>query len=104
MEAWRDYQKGLVLFVDARSPAEYRAGHLPGAVSVPVEEAGAKQGRMGLPEGRELVIYCSDPECPKSAQLASLLLERGVSGIKVMTGGWAAWYEAGLPADELGGE
>lgn len=102
MEAWREYQKGLVLFVDARSSSEYEAGHLPGALSVPLETVEGKAGRVKLPEGRALVIYCSDTACPKSGQLATLLSGQGVKGIRVMPGGWAGWYEAGLPSEGKG--
>jgi rhodanese-related sulfurtransferase len=102
-EAWRDYQKGLVQFVDARSPSEYAAGHLPGAVNVPAEGAEAQAGRIKLPAGRMLVIYCSDPACPRSAELASVLDRQGMKGLRVMPEGWAGWYDAGLPFEGKGG-
>jgi rhodanese-related sulfurtransferase len=102
MEAWKAYQKDLVQFVDARSPGEYAAGHLPGALSLPEEGADTRPDRVQLPANREIVIYCSDPACPKSALLASLLDRRGVKGLRVMPEGWAGWYDAGLPYE--GGE
>jgi len=102
--AWREYQKGLVQFIDARSAGEYEAGHLPGALNLPVEQAGELADGMKIPAGRTAVIYCSDPACPKSAQLASLLSKRGLTGLKVMPEGWAGWYEAGLPYEERGRE
>jgi rhodanese-related sulfurtransferase len=101
-EAWRDYRKGLVQFVDARSPSEYEAGHLPGAVNVPAEGAEAQAGNLQIPAGRMLVIYCSDPACPKSAELASMLERRGMKGLRVMPEGWAGWYDAGLPFEGKG--
>ena len=104
MEAWREYQKGLVQFVDARSPSEYKAGHLPGALNVPVEEIKDKGSRVNLPSGKAPVIYCSDPQCSKSAELAALLSRQGVRGIRIMPGGWAGWYEAGLPSEGEGGQ
>jgi len=102
-DAWREYRKGLVQFIDARSAGEYEAGHLPGALSLPVEQTGELADRVRIPAGRTAVIYCSDPACPKSAQLASLLSKRGLTGLKVMPEGWAGWYEAGLPYEEKGG-
>ena len=102
-DAWREYRKGLVQFIDARSAGEYEAGHLPGALSLPVEQAGDLADGVRIPAGRTAVIYCSDPACPKSAQLASLLSKRGLTGLKVMPEGWAGWYEAGLPYEEEGG-
>jgi rhodanese-related sulfurtransferase len=102
MEAWKEFQKGLVQFVDARTPSEFKAGHLPGALNMPVDEIEGKQGRVNLPSDKTLVIYCSDPECPRSAQLAELLSRQGIKGIRIMPGGWAGWYDAGLPAEGEG--
>jgi rhodanese-related sulfurtransferase len=102
-QAWMEYQKGHVQFVDARSPSEYAAGHLPGALSIPEEGAEAQVGKLSIPAGKEIVIYCSDPTCPKSSRLASLLQKHGVKGIRVMPEGWAGWSGAGLPSKGNGG-
>lgn len=101
-DAWQEYRKGLVQFIDARSAGEYEAAHLPGALSLPVEQAGELADEVKIPAGRTAVIYCSDPACPKSSQLASLLLKRGFRGLKVMPEGWAGWYEAGFPYEGKG--
>lgn len=103
-EAWKGYREGRVQFIDARTPSEYAAGHLPGALSIPEEGAAAQGDKLQIPEGREIVIYCSDPACPKSARLADLLGRRGVKGLRIMPEGWVGWFDAGLPIEGRGEE
>ena len=101
-EAWAAFQKGAVLFVDARSSSEYAAGHLPGAVNLQVDQGQQAVAGFRPPEGRDLVVYCSDPACTKSSELAALLSSRGIKRLRIMHEGWAGWFEAGLPFEESG--
>lgn len=67
-------EKGAVL-VDVRSPAEYRGGHLPGALNIPVNELSRRLDEV--PEDRPVVVYCRSGA--RSARAAGLLRERGRS-------------------------
>jgi rhodanese-related sulfurtransferase len=104
-DAWREYQEGLILFVDARGPSEYRPGHLPGAVNVPAEdvERGLDQLRRAAGSGREFVIYCSGPGCPLSLDLATILADKGIPKVTILPEGWSGWLDAGFPIEENGG-
>jgi hydroxyacylglutathione hydrolase len=82
-----------VHLVDVRSPYEWRAGHLPGAVNIPVGEIPARIGE--LPAGRPIVMVCESGS--RSSLAASLLAQEGVPGVVNMTGGMAA-YRALLEA------
>jgi rhodanese-related sulfurtransferase/DNA-binding CsgD family transcriptional regulator len=66
---------GDVVLVDVRPPEEYRAGHIPGARSIPVEEL--EQRLSELPRNREIVAYCRGPFCLFSVEAVALLRGRG---------------------------
>ncbi len=64
-----------VTLVDTRPVEEYRAGHLPGARSVPLDEL---PGRVHeIPREREVVAYCRGPYCPMATRAAEILREAG---------------------------
>jgi rhodanese-related sulfurtransferase len=68
--------EGGALLVDVRTPQEFAAGHLPGAVNVPVDEVGQRIGELA-PPGRELVVYCRSGG--RSARAARTLEGAGYS-------------------------
>ncbi|BDG03115.1 ArsR/SmtB family transcription factor [Anaeromyxobacter oryzae] len=55
-------RKGNVTVLDVRPPEEYEAGHIPGALSVPLPELAKRLS--DLPKRREVVAYCRGPYCP----------------------------------------
>ena len=64
-----------VTLVDVRPVEEYRAGHLPGAHSIPLAELSTRLGE--LPRGRELVAYCRGPYCTLAATAVRILAQAG---------------------------
>jgi rhodanese-related sulfurtransferase len=97
-----------LLFVDSRSPEDFAAGHIPGALSVPLDgiqhpgKTKAGSDSAGLPEfpdAQILVIYCEGGDCQTSISLAKVILENGHQDIRIFTGGWAEWSAAGLPEE-----
>ena len=66
---------GEVVLLDVRPEEEYRAGHLPGAVSVPLPQLEARLAE--LPGNREVVAYCRGPYCLMSLDAVELLRARG---------------------------
>jgi hydroxyacylglutathione hydrolase len=93
-EAGRVIGEGA-LAVDVRQTSEFAAGHLPGAMHVPLGEV---KGRAGeLPQGVPLVLYCGRGERAMSA--LSLLGDVGLGPLLVLPGGAAAWEEAGYPVE-----
>jgi len=93
------YDAGAVLVVDAREAAEYAEGHVPGALSLPYNDALAEPGRIErLGEaGRPIVVYCSGGACELSMDLAKLMLEHGRKRVLVYEGGYPEWEQAGYP-------
>jgi len=84
--------------VDARRPEDYALGHLPGAVSLPVEEFDFyfPRSQARLDPNAPLVIYCGGGECTLSHELADTLTQMGFRQVHVLTGGIDAWRAAGL--------
>ncbi|MGR6922940.1 ArsR/SmtB family transcription factor [[Actinomadura] parvosata] len=80
--------------VDVRPPADYAAGHVPGAISVPMEEL---RGRLAeLPAGAEIVAYCGGPYCVLSPEAVRLLRAHGCDA-RPLDGGLLGWRRAEKP-------
>lgn len=90
-----------VSFVDARPRDAYEAGHVAGALSVPMETGAIDDRSTQLVRGARVVItYCdTGSECASSRRLAGLLAEAGLPDVRVMRGGMPAWLENGFPAE-----
>lgn len=93
-ELWRRLQAGDVVVIDVRPPAEYRAGHIPGAVSAPLPDL--QQVLATLPADREVVAYCRGPYCVYADEAVRLLGRRGVQARR-LEDGFPEWRRAGLP-------
>jgi len=86
--------EGSVVLLDVRPRAEYRAGHLPEALSTPVDELPSLLD--ALPGGVEVVAYCRGPYCVYADDAVRLLLARGRAARRLDVG-FPEWRRAGLP-------
>jgi rhodanese-related sulfurtransferase/DNA-binding transcriptional ArsR family regulator len=87
---------GLVTVLDVRPEEEYAAGHLPGAINVPVEKL---EGLLSkLPKRKEVVAYCRGPYCLMSFEAVEALRKRGFKA-KRLQDGFPEWRAAGLPVE-----
>jgi rhodanese-related sulfurtransferase len=93
-ELLRRLHDGQVLVLDVRPEAEYAAGHIPGAVSVPHDQLAARIAE--LPESSEIVAYCRGRYCVFAPDAVRLLRARGFSA-RPLEGGLPDWRLAGLP-------
>jgi len=92
-------EKATVL-IDARPNKKYRAGHLPGALSIPDSKFDDYFGQIqSLDRGREMITYCGGWKCIKSPKLAAMLTAKGFKNVKVYQAGFPAWKKAGLPVE-----
>lgn len=96
-ELLRRLDTGDVLLVDVRPAPEYRAGHLPGAISVPLPEL--LDRLPDLPARREVIAYCRGPYCFLSAEAVSELRARGIRAARLVDG-FPEWKAAGRPVEE----
>lgn len=75
---------GRVTVVDVRPLVEYRAGHLPAAVSIPLEDLEKRLAE--LPRSRKVVAYCRGPYCVMAGAAVALLRRRGFDAIRLEDG------------------
>jgi rhodanese-related sulfurtransferase len=83
-ELLRRVKKGEVTVLDVRPPEEYRAGHIPGAISIPVGELKARLKE--LPKNREVVAYCRGPYCVMAVEAVELLRKNGFEAHRMEQG------------------
>lgn len=81
---------GRVLVIDVRPADEYAAGHLPGAVSLPLDEL--RRRLDDVPADQEVVAYCRGRVCELSHEAVELLRSRGIEARATADGilGWRA--------------
>ncbi len=89
-------REGLVTVVDVRPTEEYAAGHVPGAVNIPLKEL--EQRLAELPRGQEVVAYCRGPYCVLAYEAVARLREQGYQARR-MQDGFPEWRAAGLPVE-----
>jgi len=91
-------KRGEVVVLDVRPVDEFRAGHIPGAVSIPAEELAARLDEL---PSSEVVAYCRGPYCVLATAALNVL---GASGWRAsrLEEGFPEWRLAGLPI-EVGG-
>lgn len=87
-------RSGRVSVIDVRPSAEYLAGHVPGAISIPLEELEASL--RDLDPLAEIVAYCRGPQCVLAPQAVALLRARGYRAVRLEEG-MPEWRLAGLP-------
>lgn len=92
-------RKGSVIVLDVRPEDEYAAGHLPGAVSIPVSEL--KRRLKEIPKGQDVVACCRGPYCVYSYDAIEILRPRGFR-VRRLEGGFSEWLAAGLPIERPG--
>ena len=77
-----------IVLLDVRPTVEYEHGHLPGAVSVPVEELANRIEE--LPQDRRIVAYCRGDYCLFADEAVAMLQRHGFDAIR-LDGGWLEW-------------
>jgi rhodanese-related sulfurtransferase/DNA-binding transcriptional ArsR family regulator len=87
---------GTVIVLDVRPAEEYRAGHIPGAMSVPVDQL--EQRLADLPPDKEIVAYCRGPYCVMSYNAVEALRAQGRRARRLVDG-FPEWRAEGLPIE-----
>jgi rhodanese-related sulfurtransferase len=88
--------RGDVVVLDVRPGPEYEAGHIPGAVSAPLDSL--ESLAASLPQSREVVAYCRGPYCVYADDAVRLLRARGLDARRLDVG-LPEWRRAGLPVE-----
>ncbi len=89
-------KQGLVTVLDVRPAEEYAAGHVPGAVNVPLKEL---EGYLkNLDAQQEIVAYCRGPHCILAFDAVAALRDKGLTARR-LEDGFPEWKRAGLPVE-----
>lgn len=88
---------GTARVLDARPPADFRAGHLPGAQSLPFEAAPdlLTSMQIELPREQPIITYCARNDCDEGLELAVFLRRTGYTNVILFAGGLAEWRASG---------
>jgi len=84
------------VILDTRPEREYEAGHIAGAISVPV--ADLRRRLKALPKDKDYVAYCRGPYCVYADQAVEFLRARGRRARRMLDG-FPEWRAAGLPVE-----
>ena len=87
---------GRVVVIDVRPRKEYLAGHIPGALSVPVDELDKRLAK--LPRRKDIVAYCRGPYCVMAYEAVAKLRANGRRAQRLVDG-FPEWRAAGYPVD-----
>ena len=98
-ELLRRVDSGEVMLLDVRPVEEFAAGHIRGAVSIPLEELSARLDE--LPADLEIVAYCRGPYCLMARDAIELLHASGRRARR-LEDGYPEWQAAGLPVERGG--
>ena len=88
---------GLVTVLDVRPEEEYTAGHVAGAVNIPLKELEQRLGELN--KKQEIVAYCRGPHCILAFDAVAHLREKGLIARRLQDG-YPEWKTAGLPIEE----
>ncbi len=89
-------RSGAVVVLDVRPEEEYRAGHIPGALSIPL--ASLSRRLRAIPRRAEIVAYCRGPFCLLADEAVRLARARGRRARRLQDG-FPEWRAAGLPVE-----
>jgi rhodanese-related sulfurtransferase len=88
-----NHEKGLL--VDVREPNEYRGGHIPNALNLPLSGLAAGLKQIEKHKERPLIVCCRSSQ--RSARAAVALRKHGFASVQVLAGGITAWQGENLP-------
>lgn len=86
------------VIIDANSPASYKAGHVPGALSW-ADIKSDLAAKLPADKNTLIIAYCGNPKCGAYLQAAKAAKELGYTNVKHMSAGIKGWNEANMPTE-----
>ncbi len=90
-------KEGLVTVLDVRPEEEFAAGHVPGAINLPLKDLKKRLG--DLPRDQEIIAYCRGSHCVLAFEAVAELRKQGYT-VRRMEEGYPEWKAAGLPVED----
>lgn len=94
-QAVRMINHDSAVVVDVREPDEFRSGHIPDAINIPLGTLGSRLGELEKFKSRPLVVSCRTSQ--RSAKAAMTLRKHDFPSVHVLAGGIIAWQNENLP-------
>jgi rhodanese-related sulfurtransferase len=86
------------LVLDLRPAAEFASGHILGARNLPLADLERRAGELDKYKAKPVILHCADGNRAGSA--VALLRRNGFANVVNLSGGYAAWQQAGLPVEK----
>lgn len=80
---------GDVLILDVRNPDEFKSGHIPNAINIPVDRLASKLSTLNSYKNSEILVYCASGG--RSSKAANILSKRGFSKVYNLSGGISSY-------------
>jgi rhodanese-related sulfurtransferase len=90
---------GGAVIIEALPEEEFAKGHLPGALSMPVNEIGVLAPKKLKNMDQQIITYCASAKCPASHRAAETLEKLGYTNVLEYSEGKEDWKKAGLPLE-----
>ncbi|TVQ60077.1 MAG: rhodanese-like domain-containing protein [Phycisphaerales bacterium] len=91
-----------VLIIDARTPGEFGAGHIPGARNLRSPDIDERERDPDLERFRTIIVYGADPGSAPAMSMAKKLMRAGYRDVRLFQEGFRSWEAAGLPVERGG--
>jgi rhodanese-related sulfurtransferase len=86
------------LVVDLRPAADFAGGHILGARSIPLAELERRAGELDKYKAKPVILHCGDGN--RAGSGVAVLRKLGFGNVVNLSGGYAAWLQAGLPVEK----
>lgn len=85
------------VILDVRTPAEYAAGHIPGAINIAHDQLAARMLELPAAKSAEIVVHCQAGG--RAAKAEAALEQAGYTNVHDLNGHMGGWVQAGLPVE-----
>src|SRR5438128_1586041 len=95
------WSNGAAVFLDAREPLDYAAGHIGNALNLPALAFERHFGEVAplLTPDAQIIVYCDGTECELSHRLADSLRQQSYTNVHILFNDWTTWTNAGFPTE-----
>jgi rhodanese-related sulfurtransferase len=98
LEATQLINRNDALVVDLRSAEDYAKGHILGAKSMPLADIERRADELEKHKAKPVIVHCGDGN--RSGNGVAILRKLGFGNVSNLSGGYAAWHQAGLPVEK----
>ena len=98
LQATQLMNRNDALVVDLRPAAEYAGGHILGARNIPLAELERRAAELDKHKAKPVILHCGDGN--RAGGGVGLLRKSGFANVVNLSGGYAAWLQAGLPVEK----